>query len=163
MPNKIVQLVDNENDNIYPIAGSLAQGSVTTSTINDVAVTASKIDFSTMPGNYSTTEINTGYTWVDGSALYKKSIYIDSLPNASRKAVPVNISNLSRIIDMQGIFYESVPGLSESFVPINMPIKPGESQSSIRTVVVNNEILIDTDVDRTGFSGYVTLYYTKSS
>lgn len=43
MPNKIVQLVDNENNNIYPVAGSLAQDSVTTSTINDEAVTTAKI------------------------------------------------------------------------------------------------------------------------
>ena len=60
MPNKIVQLIDSEDNNIYPVAGSLKQGSVTSSTINDGAVTTpkiadeavevDKIDFATMKG-----------------------------------------------------------------------------------------------------------------
>lgn len=48
MTEKIVQLTDDENNNIYPVAGSLKDGSVTTSTINDGAVTADKIDFTTL-------------------------------------------------------------------------------------------------------------------
>lgn len=48
MTEKIVQLVDKDNNNLYPVAGSLKQGSVTTSTINGKAVTADKIDFSTL-------------------------------------------------------------------------------------------------------------------
>lgn len=44
MTEKIVQLIDKDNNNIYPVAGSLKSGSVTTSTINDGAVTADKID-----------------------------------------------------------------------------------------------------------------------
>lgn len=45
MVDKIVQLVDKDNNNVYPIAGALAQGSVNTSTINDGAVTVGKMNF----------------------------------------------------------------------------------------------------------------------
>lgn len=46
MADKVVQLVDKDNNNVYPIAGALAQGSVTTSTINDGAVTVGKMNVS---------------------------------------------------------------------------------------------------------------------
>ena len=48
MAEKIVQLIDKDNNNLYPVAGSLKQGSVTTSTIDDGAVTADKINFSSL-------------------------------------------------------------------------------------------------------------------
>lgn len=43
MTEKIVQLIDKDNNNLYPVAGSLKSGSVTTSTISDGAVTNAKI------------------------------------------------------------------------------------------------------------------------
>lgn len=51
MSNQVVQLTDKDNNNIYPVAGALKQGSVTTSTIDDGAVTGAKIDFTTLLNN----------------------------------------------------------------------------------------------------------------
>lgn len=51
MAEKIVQLVDKDNNNLYPVAGSLKSGSVTTSTISDGAVTQSKIAYSSFSPN----------------------------------------------------------------------------------------------------------------
>ena len=50
MADKIVQLKDNQDNNVYPVAGAMKQGSVTTGTINDGAVTGVKIDFTTIQG-----------------------------------------------------------------------------------------------------------------
>lgn len=81
MANQVVQLIDNDNNNIYPVAGALKDGSVTTSTINDNAVTAAKIDFASLaPGalvtNYgqitSTTTITPS---VDGYLVGKSVIF----------------------------------------------------------------------------------------
>lgn len=47
MTDKIVQLIDKDNNNVFPVAGSLKQGSVNSATINNKAVTAPKINFST--------------------------------------------------------------------------------------------------------------------
>lgn len=66
MADKIVQLTDDANNNIYPVAGSLKSGSVTTNTIEDEAVTADKIDFSTLTilsGNTDNVTLSAG-TWL---------------------------------------------------------------------------------------------------
>ena len=95
MANQVVTLIDNEGTNLYPVAGALKQSSVTTSTINDGAVTANKIDFTTFPfGNCSTSEVNTGFTWVDGSPIYKKTVNFGVLPNNTSKQVAHNIQNV---------------------------------------------------------------------
>lgn len=43
MADKIVQLIDKDNNNIFPVAGSMKQGAVTTNLLADGAVTAAKI------------------------------------------------------------------------------------------------------------------------
>ena len=48
MANQVVTIIDNNGNDIYPVAGALMQGAVTTSTINDNAVTAGKIDWGTV-------------------------------------------------------------------------------------------------------------------
>lgn len=48
MVDKIVQLVDKDDNNLFPVAGSMKQGAVTTNLLADGAVTKDKIDFSTM-------------------------------------------------------------------------------------------------------------------
>lgn len=154
MPNKIVQLIDNEDNNIYPVAGSLAQGSVTTSTINDGAVTAAKIDFTTMPGNYSASEIDTGYTWVDGKHIYKKTVNFGALPNNTTKAVAHNISNLDQVIRIDGIV-----NAGSSWQPLGY-----YDGGAIRVAYAGNtNVNIYTTSNQSGSSAYITLYYTKSS
>lgn len=44
MANQIVQLTDSNNNNIFPVAGSMAGGSVETGMLQDEAVTTAKID-----------------------------------------------------------------------------------------------------------------------
>lgn len=157
MPNKIVQLVDNENNNIYPVAGSLAQDSVTTSTINDEAVTSSKIDFSTMPGNYSTSEIDTGYTWIDGSHIYKKTLYEASIPVGSPSEIPHNISNINLCIKTE-IFEIAAPNTT-----LQIPALVGTNNSNyVSTWTINStKVQIYTAIALTDV--YITLYYTKTS
>lgn len=50
MANNIVQLIDKDNNNIFPVAGSMAGDSVTTTMIQDNAVTSAKMDWTTMGG-----------------------------------------------------------------------------------------------------------------
>lgn len=73
MADKVVQLIDKDNNNVYPIAGALAQGSVNTSTINDGAVTADKINYSTMRGGnvpIATSSMHLPYfSWAEGKMM----------------------------------------------------------------------------------------------
>ena len=48
MADKIVQLVDDQNNNIYPISRGVAANSVDTNAIQDGAVTSDKIDSTTL-------------------------------------------------------------------------------------------------------------------
>lgn len=96
MANQVVTIIDNEGNNIYPVAGALMEGAVTTSTINDGAVTAAKIDFSSLPGNYSTTETATGYTWIDGKPIYRKC-YTGDITITANTRVNVTLEESSSI------------------------------------------------------------------
>lgn len=158
MADKVVQLVDKDNNNVYPIAGALAQGSVNTGTINDEAVTAEKIDFTTLGfGNYSTNEVDTGFSWIDGKTIYKKTIDCGTLPDSTEKTVSHGISNLDRVIKVEGYAYNN-----DIFFPLPFPWT--SESSSVGVLVGATTINLRTGSNRTGFTEtYITLYYTKSS
>ena len=126
---------------------------VDTVNIVDNAVTAAKIDLSTLGGNYSTLEVDTGYTWIDGSAIYKKTINFGSLPNNTSKQVAHNIVSLGQIIKVDGIMNDSS---ATHFWTI-----PYLSVNNIE--VFSGNIQITTTLDLTSYTAYITLYYTKSS
>lgn len=95
MANKIVQLQDESGDNIFPVAGGLASGSVTTSTINNGAVTADKLNLS-----YSTSEQSTGEKWVDGSPIYRKA-YVGTWSGTSGTATRLTLQSSFNIIPVK--------------------------------------------------------------
>lgn len=120
---------------------------------------AQNIDFTTLSGNYSTSEVNTGFTWTDGSPIYKKTVSVGPLPNDSQKTVSHNISNMDKCIKIEGWAYESV---STSY--ISLPFVTLTADNSVYIVVTSSEIRIGTGTNRSTFgTAYITLYYTKSS
>lgn len=106
--------------------------------------------------DYSTSEINTGTYWIDGSVIYKKTINFGTLPNATVKNVAHGISNLGELVKYEG----TVRNVTNIFLNIN---SPGVTSGYLRTIVDNTNIIVVTDVDRSGDTAYITLYYTKSS
>lgn len=48
MANKVVQLVDKNSNNLYPVAGAVITDAVSTGAISNQAVTNPKIDWSTI-------------------------------------------------------------------------------------------------------------------
>lgn len=122
-------------------------------------VNASNVDFTTFGcGNYSTTETDTGFTWIDGKNIYKKTVNIGTLPNNTKKSVSHGITNLDKIIKIDGITRH--PGNN---ITAPLPFTSLSESSNIQMNVVGANIEISTGVDRTGFTdSYATLYYTKS-
>lgn len=104
---------------------------------------------------YSTSEVETGLTWIDGSTIYKKTIDFGALPNADNKNVAHNISNLDKVVKIEGI---ALAGNRAFPLP---HVDPGDTITGIRITVEGAEIQIRTGIDRTALHGYVTLYYTK--
>lgn len=172
---KIVTLKNSSNEEVYPVTVAEAVNGglyadngtevtevapdVTTSRIEDGAVTAAKIDFSTIGAlNYSTSETTTGGTWVDGSPIYQKTIPCGALPNATTISVAHHITGLNHIIDLKGVAWTS------SGTTINLPYtNPQGVQYQVTWYVDKTYINIGAGDNKSGYSNcYVTLYYTKS-
>ena len=159
MSNQVVQLIDNNNNNIYPVAGALKDGSVTTSTINDGAVTASKIDFSTLGVNYSTSEVKTGAKWIDGSDVYRKVIVKTGIVSSDGNAIAHGISNLGTIVSMNGYLYNSAG--SQYFA---LPrLQTQGLQYCVEPMITPTEVYFHTGSDANFDKGVMILEYTKSS
>lgn len=141
-------------------SSKISNNSVTTDKLANASVTSSKIDWTTLYfGNYSTTERSTGFTWVDGKTIYKKTVNFGTLPNATTKNVNHNISSISNIINIEG-FAKYTTGVTIFIPNVNTYAVGGNVSISVSAT----QISIDTgNTDRSGASAYITLYYTKTS
>lgn len=133
----------------------LPNNTVTTAAITDGSITAVKTAFG---GNYSTSEVDTGFTWVNGSTIYKKTINFGSLPNNTSKDVAHAITGLVTVIDLSGV---ATSGTTSLPLPYSGS-STGTSTNSIQIARANTNIQILTGTDRTAYSAYVTIYYTKA-
>lgn len=103
--------------------------------------------------SYSTSEVDTGATWIDGSPIYKKTIDTGALPNATMKTVQHGVgTNLKRAIKIEGYAYSTSFGISMS-----MP----DPEIAVQVAGISIEITSSTDLS-TFTESYVTLYYTKT-
>lgn len=109
--------------------------------------------------DYSTSEVNTGTTWIDGSAIYKKTVNIGALPNATQARYAHGIQNLDVVVGVEGIAYNND---KDHFFPMNTS-RSFNYTNGIGCWSEATDIVVETGVDRTNLTGYVTLYYTKSS
>lgn len=107
--------------------------------------------------DYSTSEVNTGAKWIDGSTIYKKTINFGALPNAASKTVAHQISNVSRFIKVeQSITNNGGTGA--------LVLSSGQaSNNDFNFYVTDTNVGITTSGDRSTCNAYITLYYTKSS
>lgn len=107
--------------------------------------------------DYSTAEQATGYTWIDGSMIYKKTVNCGALPNSTAKYVAHSITSLGKFIKLEGYGRKTSGG--------TYPLPYASAGSNpIELYADNTNIEITTTSDRTDISEcYVTLYYTKSA
>lgn len=143
-------------------SSQIANSAVTTNKIADDAVTASKIDFGTLGfGNYSTSEQDTGFTWIDNKSIYKKTVYLNPFPDNASANFPHSISNLGTVVNIEGIATNNttttfpIPFVSRSAVT-----------DQIEVQITSTDVFIYTGTNfwhDNNFFGYVTIYYTKSA
>ena len=135
---------------------NIRDNAVTTTKINDHAVTAVKTNFG---GNFSESEQNTGFTWIDGRYIYKKTINFGALPNATSKTMALGISNIAMIISLSGVAVQS-----GSFCrPLPYTSSDTQANNIALYTTDSNNLTITTGSDRSYLTGYITLYYTKTS
>ena len=107
--------------------------------------------------DYSTAEQATGYTWINGNMIYKKTVNFGALPNSTAKTVAHSITSLGKIIKLEGY------GRKTNGATYPLPYASAGS-GSIELYADNTNIEITTTNDRTDISEcYVTLYYTKGA
>lgn len=104
-------------------------------------------------GIYSLGEVKIG-TWVDGKPLYGKVVNFGALPNNTTKSVLHNIENIDYVTNLYG-----VSNSSSTRIPINWY----DGSNYISTYINNTSIAIKTSNDRSSYSVYVVVEYTKTT
>lgn len=124
------QLIDNEQNNIYPVAGSMISDSITTAMIQDEAITAAKLDPDL--STYSTTEKAVG-TWIDGKTVYEKTlsrtIATSDIPSTNEVFLNTSTSNISVISVESVINYTSTSDNKKRAILLQR-INPGNLSES---------------------------------
>ena len=106
--------------------------------------------------DYRTTEKIVG-TWIDGKPLYQKTVDCGALPNNTEKTVAHNISNLKLMVNVWGVAQDS------SKVGRLLPFVGTNTAGNIGVSTSTTHIYITTGADRTSYSAYITLQYTKTT
>ena len=104
-------------------------------------------------------EIDTGYTWIDGKHIYKKTINVSAFPNSTE-------TNLGNLLPSQ-IYIVKIEGTatSGSGVLLVGGVRPNYSSGvvSVRADQSTGEVLVGAGFDARSYGGYITFYYTKNS
>jgi hypothetical protein len=114
--------------------------------------------------NYSTTEHMVG-TWVDGTPVYEKTIYIASItPYAPSQFVfyPHNITNFDKLINIFGVADTGALFLPLPYV-VGSRMGTSAIEANIGLSANNTDIGIIVGQDRTALSVYITIQYTKTT
>lgn len=111
---------------------------------------------------YSTNEVKTDNYWIDGSPIYRKVIELGTLPNSGQKLVNHGISNLDKIVSAQGTAYAT--GVIMPIPNVAVGTQATDLQAQVNLFFPNlTQVRIITGTDRSGYTGYLILEYTKSS
>ena len=115
------------------------------------------IDFTTLAfGNYSTTEVDTGFKWIDGKAIHKKTVNFGALPSSTTKAVAHGAS-VKKIINYEVV---SDDGVNAIFPIPFIRSNGGTDNAELRLSPTNITITTNT-ANWVTQNAYVTIYYTK--
>lgn len=140
------------------IAPATPVAPISTGMIADGAVTSAKIDWTTTAQSYSTTEIDTGATWIDGKPIYKKTVDTGALPNTTGKNIAHGIANFGDLVKIEGGAIQ--PGVS--WLPL--PYSDITTAGVVGVFLNNTNIYIFAGNNRSNLTkSYVTLYYTKTT
>lgn len=105
---------------------------------------------------YSTDEKVVG-TWIDGKPIYRKTYDVGNLPNTSAKDINYNINNLKRVISIKGNATDGI-----NYIPIPN-VHSTSLAAQVAVYLTSTTIKLTTGSDRTGYTGYLTIEYTKTT
>lgn len=134
------------------------------SSLATVATSGNYNDLSNKPtiptdnSSYSTSEVKTSATWINGKPIYKKTFSF-TLANAESTTINHGISNFGLLIKFEGTVVQS----STKNVPIPRTLIDPNYQIGLEGVTTTS---FEIDVGSSGPRGkqaYMTLWYTKTT
>ena len=109
--------------------------------------------------SYSTSEINTGKTWVDGKPIYRKVVDCNALPSANTKTISIGVQDIDNVVILSGIAKQSSTG---NCIPLPYPSTEGDDIQiwidNLSTVYIKT---IPTWASQ--YHGFITIEYTKTT
>lgn len=138
--------------------GTLKNNTVTTAAITDASVTAAKTAFG---GDYSTSEVDTGFKWVDGKVIYKRT-FTGTITQGAGGRNSVTLTTVDKVLKYDGYYNED--GTIVVTIGSQRMSGAGVVDDSDALLVVSGSATLytKTSVARTSQPYAVTLYYTKT-
>lgn len=117
----------------------------------------SLVQFNTPFGGqiYSTEEIPTANTWIDGKTIYRKVVDLGSGPNATTKTAAHNISSVDTWINVS-MTMTNASGVGYTIIQTDVSVGAPEN-----TFVDATDVYWTTIQNRSTYTGYAILEYTK--
>ena len=109
-------------------------------------------DYVDSSNSYSTEEIKTGGTWIDGKPIYRKVVNVGTLPDKTSKTVLHNIQNLDKVLETKLVANDST-----NYIVCNF----GGKEMGVYIDIAN--VIITSGDNFTGYSGYAIIEYTKTT
>lgn len=138
-------------------SGKVAAGAISSyDKIGDDVIQARNIDLATLSGNYSFDEQDTGFTWVDGKTIYKKTFSFTTSSSAGQtKTIDHNITNFNSFIRAEGDIFNGGAGQFWA-IPFYFDSSNWVSiRCSTASLFINS--------GATSLPGVITIYYTKTN
>ena len=153
----------NEWEPVYlpPTGDTLPIGSIVDYDGNVVPTNYEQVED---PNEYSTNEVKTNKTWIDGKPIYRKVYQIDVSSSSESAILNLNISDFDTIYISNNSFLRSNSNASK---PLNVYENSGQFIRTELGVLNNKEtarisVFHSTDVYYTG-TAYVIVEYTKTT
>ena len=142
-----IRKYDSVNDSYESQKVSAAQVGKTYHEGHGIEIDSNNNINATTVGNstYSTSPVKTGGLWIDNNDIFKKVINCGTLPNADTATIAHNISGLDKVIK-----WETIATDSTLYIDFNNLVEGIDATN----------ITITTTSDMSGYTGYVTIYYT---
>lgn len=116
----------------------------------------------TDPESYSTNEVKTNKTWINGKSIYRKIVEFGSFPNNTSKTVATGITDLLKIISLEYTWYDSTDG----YYFTNIRLDSNSVFCKVAFKVSNNSLFVQglgTDWSSRTSQGFAIIEYTKTT
>lgn len=115
-----------------------------------------------IPGlDFSATEQDTGQLWTDAKAVFQKTISLGTLPNGpvlDTKNVAHGIAAIDTVVHQR---VAAAQNATPFYIPLPRSAKSASNNLELDVFLDATNIIISTANDYSGYTGFLTLWYTK--